>query len=428
MKKSKWMLVLVLLFSVFSFVPAGQVNAQEPVQIEFWYGLGSEAGQKMEELIKEFNASQSEVKVVGVAQADYSETMQKVQAGMAANKVPGAFIGERDTMLNFVNSDALAEITPLIGDSEVFKEEDFVESFYQQGQVDGKQFSVPSYGTTQVMYFNTKVFEEAGVNPDEAFKSWENLAEASKKIKESGAADLGHMIMWGADNLSDLALSNGGTFLSEDGKTVLINSPEWVEAWEFARKMIHEEKTMGVISGGQGWEYWYKTIDAVMAGQSSSYTGSSGDKGNLDFSYIDSRVQPGLNGNDPKPVAEALQIMIPKQNDEAHQKAAFKWIEFFTSPEVSGRWSSFVGYIPVRKATMEEGEYAEQVKENPYLGIPYQQALNAASPFDDPTGGVILDELTKAADKVELENVPAQEALDAAAKKSQEALDKALKN
>ena len=89
------------------------------------------------------------------------------------------------------------------------------------------------------------------------------------------------MIMWGSGNLVDMALSNGSQILSEDGKTVLINSPEWLEAWDFARKQIHEEKTMGLISGGQGWEYWYKTIDQVMNGNAGGYTGSSGDRGDL---------------------------------------------------------------------------------------------------------------------------------------------------
>lgn len=424
MKKVKILLAALLTLALLPWNSGLFAQAQEPVEIEFWYGLGSEAGAKMEELIQEFNASQNEVKVIGVSQADYSETVQKVQAGMAANKVPGAFIAGRADILNFYKSDALAEITPMMEASESFNADDYVEAFLEQGQVDGKQYALPAYGTTQVMYFNTKVYEEAGVDPDEAFASWENLAEASKKIKESGAAEFGHMIMWGSGNLIDMAMSNGGTYLSEDGKTAMVNSPEWVDAWEFARKMIHDDKVMGVISGGQGWDYWYKTIDAVMMGQAGGYTGSSGDKGNLDFSYIDSRMQPGMNDNESRPSAGAMQILIPAQNDEAHRQAAFKWIEFFNSPDVSGRWSSFVGYIPVRKSTMEEGDYAEEAKANPYLSIPYQQALQAAPTFDDPTNGVIGDELGKAADKVELENVPAQEALDEAAANIQKALDK----
>ena len=44
----------------------------------------------------------------------------------------------------------------------------------------------------------------------------------------------------------------------------------------------------------------------------------------------------------------------------------------------------------------------------------------------DPTGGAIYDALTVAADQVELENIPAQKALDTAQKIAQQALDKAL--
>ena len=42
----------------------------------------------------------------------------------------------------------------------------------------------------------------------------------------------------------------------------------------------------------------------------------------------------------------------------------------------------------------------------------------------DPTGGEIYDALSVAADKVELEGVSAQEALDEAAETAQKALDK----
>lgn len=76
----------------------------------------------------------------------------------------------------------------------------------------------------------------------------------------------------------DAVFSKGGKVLSEDGKQVLIDSPEWVDTWEQFRKWIHEDKIMRIHSGGQGWEYWYKTIDDVMKGQAAGYTGSSGDR------------------------------------------------------------------------------------------------------------------------------------------------------
>ena len=106
--------------------------------------------------------------------------------------------------------------------SDEFNKDDLLPVFTEPNIIDGKTYGLPAYGTSQIMYFNTKVFEEAGVDPDEAFSSWEKLAEASKTIQEKSDAEFGHMIMWGSGNLVDMALSNGGQILSEDGKTVLI--------------------------------------------------------------------------------------------------------------------------------------------------------------------------------------------------------------
>ena len=89
--------------------------------------------------------------------------------------------------------------------------------------------------------------------------------------------------MWGYANLMDAAFSNGASIFSEDGKTVTINSDEWVEVWESFREWIHEDKIMTIHSGGQGWEYWYKTIDDVLQDKAGGYTGSSGDQADLDF-------------------------------------------------------------------------------------------------------------------------------------------------
>lgn len=377
----------------------------------------------MEAIIEEFNASQDEVVVTGVQQGSYGETWQKVQAALAADQAPAVFLGDVDLAHAYGGEVGILEPFDDYINRVEFNRDDILPVFLEPGIFEDKIYGIPAYGTTQIMYYNTKVFEEAGVDPNEAFASWENLAEASKIIQESTDAEYGHMIMWGSGNLIDMALSNGGQFLSDDGKEVLINSPEWVEAWDFARMQIHEEKKMGIITGGQGWEYWYKTIDYVMTGKAGSYTGSSGDRGDLDFSYIDAREQPGMNGNEAKPVANGIYLFIPKAKEQAEKDAAFQWIEYFTSPEVQARWSMEIGYIPVRESTMEVEEYKQFVEENPYAGIPYEQALHASPRFIDPTGTKIWDVLSVAADKGELENIPAQEALDEAKEEAQKALD-----
>lgn len=399
-----------------------------PVEIDFWYGLGSIAGQTMENIIEDFNASQDEYRVTGVQQADYETTWQNVQASLAAGEAPAVFLNSISVIQNYGGDDGvLADLSDLY-DSDEFASDELLEVFTEPAMVDDSPYAMPAYGTTQVIYYNTQVLEEAGLNPDEVYSSWENVAEASRVMIDEAGTNNGHMIMYGPDNLVDMALSNNGQILSDDGTEVLINSPEWVEAWDFAREQIHETENMGVISSGQGWEYWYSTIDTVMTGTSGSYTGSSGDRGDLDFSFIDAAPQPGLNGNDAAPTAGAHYMLIPEIAGEAEKEAAKAWMSYFSSPEVQADWSMKIGYVPTRTSVDEVEEYATFVSENAYANVAFEQSLTATPSFIDPTNGQITDALTIAADKVELQNVSAQVALDEAQKIAQAALDEVLNN
>src|SRR4029453_6436490 len=114
----------------------------------------------------------------------------------------------------------------------------------------------------------------------------------------------------------------------------MIDSPEWTQTWESFRKWIHEDKIMTIHSGGQGWEYWYKTINDVMKGQAAGYIGSSGDQGDLDFNIVGAMEQPGWDGvGVGKPVASAIMAGIPAGVSEEQKAAAYKWLTFFSETQ-----------------------------------------------------------------------------------------------
>lgn len=400
--------------------PAGSA----PVTIEFWYGLGGKLGENMESLIQKFNASQQEVIVKGIVQADYTETEQKLQAAIASGQVPAAVLSSN---IDWARKGYFAAMDTLIAQLPEFKQEDFVQTFLEQGQVDGKQYFLPMYGTTQVMYYRKDAFAKSGVDASQ-IKTWEDLAAAAKKmtVSEGGKTSFyGWEPMWGSGNMIDAVLSRGGSILSADGTKVTIDSPEWIDTWEFFRKAIHEDKIMRIHSGGQGWEYWYKTIDDVMKGQAAGYTGSSGDQGDLDFSIVSAMEQPGWAGvGEGKPVAQAIMAGIPAKAGAAEQQAAMKWLAFFTNSENTASWSINTGYISVRQSALEDPAFVAFSESNPQIKVPLQQASHASAPFQDPTGGKINDALTIAADKVQIENIPAAEALKEAQETAQAALDK----
>jgi multiple sugar transport system substrate-binding protein len=400
----------------------------KPVEIEFWYGLGNKLGENMEDFINKFNESQDKYIVKGVAQGSYPETFQALQAGIAAKKAPACVLLTAEQMYGLGERKLLAPLDELIQKDNNFNREDFMSAFINQGVIDNKLYSLPSYGTTQVLYYRKDIFEENGIS-SEQLDTWEGLAEVAKKLtkEENGETVFyGWEPMWGNGNLIDAVLSRGGKILSDDGKKVLIDSKEWIETWESFRKWIHEDKIMRIHYGGQGWEYWYKTIDDVMEGRAAGYIGSSGDQGDLDFTKIAAHEQPAWEGYEAKPKAEAITLSIPAITSEEEKEAAFAWMKFFTNSKNTGEWSKTTGYIAVRKSASEDPDYKAYLEENPQANIPMKQASYGSPVFIDPTGGKILDALSKAADKVEIENVPAAEALKQAKKEAQKALDKAL--
>lgn len=437
MKKLSGLLMVLVLFittlvgcstsetSSKSSVKSETTKQGKPIEIEFWYGLGGQLGENVERFIKEFNESQNEVIVTGVAQGNYSETEQKLQAAIAAKKVPAAVLLGNDTVLSFANKNILAPIDSFITEDDQLNREDFVESFYKQGTINDKQYALPLYGTTQVMYYRKDLFEELGISP-ESLNTFESLKEAAAKIKAEKGVH-GWMPMWGSGNLMDFAMSNGASYLSEDGKKVVIDSPEWVEAWDYIGKAIHEDKTMAINHGGEGWAYWYKTIDDVLQGRAAGYTGSSGDQGDLDFTKIAAYPQPGWKDHAAAPHAYALLAAIPALASPEEQEAAYKFITFFNSAEKTADWSMNTGYIAVRKSAREVESFKKFAEEKPQILVPLKQAETATPPFNDPTGGKILDALSKAADKVEIEGIPAAEALKVAKEEAQRELDKVLK-
>lgn len=404
-------------------------KAKDPIQIEFWYGLGGKLGENMQKKISDFNASQKDVVVKGVAQASYTETYQALQGAIAARKAPAVVLLNNNQMSALASKKTLASLSGMIAKDAKFNGKDFIPSFYNQGNIGGQVYALPAYGTTQVMYYRKDYLKAANIKV-ESLKTWEAVYAAAKKLTKVSKGEtsiFGFEPMWGAENLRDMAYSKGGKILSNDGKKVTIASKEWIDSWEAVRKAIFDTKTMRIHSGGQGWEYWYATIDDVMKDRAAGYIGSSGDQGDLDFSKIVAATQPGWANHEAAPVAEALTMSIPAITDKTQQEAAFKWMEYFTSAPVTADWSMKSGYIAVRKSATKEAAYAAFAKTNPQILVPITQASSGSSPFVDPTGGKILDALSKAADKVEIENIPAADALKSAQKEAQQALDEVLK-
>lgn len=420
----------VLLVTLLILTAWNGVSLAQPVEIDFFYGLGGFLGEVVEDFIARFNASQDEVRVTGITFGDFDETLHAFQASIAAQNPPAAAMLVPSPTVTFATRGILEPLNDFMAADPDFDVDDYVPAFMDLITLDGNIYALPLFGTTQVLYYRKDLFAEAGINPNEALKTWEGLSQAAAQLtqRENGEVVVyGWEPMWGRFNMMDAVFSRGGQVLSDDGTKVLIDSPIWVETWDAFRKWIHEDEIMRIHYGGVGWEYWYRTIDDVLEGRAAGYTGSSGDQGDLDFQIVAAHPQPGWERHVAAPVAEARYAVVPSRIPQEEQEAAFQWLAFFTSPAMTAEWNMKTGYMAVRLSAREDPTFKAFVEENPQALVPLTQAETASTIFLDPTGGLILQALDDATDMVQIQGIPAAEALGQAAKIAQEALDRALR-
>ncbi len=415
-------------------------EAAQPVEIEFWHALGGTLGDGLQAIIDEYNASQSKYIIKPVVIGSYTEIDQKLQAAYVAKNVPALVAGgSQETFYKKGLVSAFEDYMPADYDKE-----DIVGGFLTAATREGKMYYAPAYGTSQVLYYNAAVLKEAGYSEAD-MTSWQSLEAMKESIVgiDTNKSKIAYIWepMWGPYNLIDAVSSAGGKVVSDDGKTVLINDPIWIEVFDQFRTWINEEKSMTIHSGGQGWEYWYKTMDDWVYGSALGYTGSPGDyaialdavKKAIDEGYKNEfavAVQPGWKDNTPAPYFSSLMYFIPKCDNvtEEMKKGAAEFVSFATNTKNTASFSIATGYVAVRKSVLDLSDYKTYLESNPDADVALKQIDQYAVPeFVDPTGGAIYSAINEANDKIELENVSAKEALDEAAKKAQAELDKVNK-
>ncbi|MFD2839908.1 ABC transporter substrate-binding protein [Populibacterium corticicola] len=173
------------------------------------------------------------------------EYATKLKAAIAGRQVPDVFYVEPGAVQDFVNSGVVMDLTEYIEKSEVINLDDIwaygVDSYRYDGSVQGQGsiYALPKDIGPFSFGYNKTMFEEAGIPlPDKDTPyTWDEFLEVSKQLTKDNNGD-GKLDQWGTGlnvnwNLQPFVWSNGGDWISEDGKTVTVDTPEFAEALQF---------------------------------------------------------------------------------------------------------------------------------------------------------------------------------------------------
>jgi len=137
-------------------------------------------------------------------------------------------------------------------DEAIFSTADYLEGPFKAGNVNGKQYGIPVFSGTCLMYYRKDYFEKAGIA--EPPKTWEELEEACKKLKAIGVAGIA---MRGAKGMGGnlwhfpmLLYSYGGSFYKDFPNDMhpTIDTPEFIETAKFYSNLLNNYGIKGAVT------------------------------------------------------------------------------------------------------------------------------------------------------------------------------------
>ncbi|OCT16407.1 hypothetical protein A8709_02975 [Paenibacillus pectinilyticus] len=367
-----------------SSLPTASPSA--PVEIEFWHAL---SGDLMTKMVDEYNKSQSKVKVTPVfVQNNYEGIVEKLQVQAAAKKLP-------DVSLNGLLYTRFASETvhavplePFI-QRDGYNTNDFFPNMLALGKDEkGKQIGLPFGISTPILYFNADKLREAGLNPDNMPKTWEELPKVAKELTRNGKFGLTMSIDW-AWLYQAMMETYGGSMMAKDGKSVGLDSPESIRAVQTIVDMALKDKSLPVVPNyGESINTMIKG-DAAMLITSTAALSSVGGTAKYD---LRTALYPTFGGKRTVP-AGGSNLMI-FTTDKAKQDASWDFIKYITDKQRSIQIAQAMGYMVTTKSALEDPSMKAYLDKNPNYKTTYSQVDQMVPWFNFPgTGGTKIQKI-----------------------------------
>ncbi len=127
---------------------------------------------------------------------------------------------------------------------------------------DGRQYRYPANAASQVLIYNKRMFDEAGIPYPADDMLWEDFIELVKPLTVKAKGGRGYQqfaLVMGKDYIKDLLLQFGASFFNESRTECTLDSPLAIDAMNFYRSLIQEHELIPSpsaaesLSAAGGW-------------------------------------------------------------------------------------------------------------------------------------------------------------------------------
>ncbi|SDG11331.1 lactose/L-arabinose transport system substrate-binding protein [Selenomonas sp. WCT3] len=295
-----------------------------------------------------FEKVHPDIKVdVQTVDSSYTRIMPRLTAG---TDLPDVMVFQNRDFSTFLNrnEDAFLDLSSDFEDSR----DRFVPASWEAVTKDGKIYGVPTDMGPAALFYRSDLFDKAGIKVDE-IETWEDLIAAGKKLS---AATGGETVMLGTaedtDFYDQLLNQAGGHYVSQDDKTIVLNSAEGQKAMELMQRMIKE----GVLKNVGDWD---GRLMAMKRSQIAAVPYGVWFAGNISSSLPDQKGKwkimplPAIEKGGVR-AANAGGSVVAIAANSRHKEAAIEFVKFCENTDegeaIALKHGLFPAYTPIYKS------------------------------------------------------------------------------
>ncbi|MDA9528306.1 sn-glycerol-3-phosphate ABC transporter substrate-binding protein UgpB [Bradyrhizobium sp. CCBAU 25338] len=388
-------------------------GARAATDIALWHAMSGELGRQLDKLASDFNASQSDYRIVPAYKGNYTETVTAAIFAFRSRSQPAIVqVNEVATATMTAAKGAIYPVFSLMRDQgEPFSLGDYlpaVSGYYTDAA--GNLLSFPFNSSTPILYYNKTMFREAGLDPEAPPKTWPELGAAAKRLRDHGAA-CGFTTSWPSwihvENFSafhNLALATRANGFAGLDAELTINNPLLVK---HLAQLAEWQKTRLFDYSGRG----QSAEPRFQKGECGIFIGSSATRADIkanskfEIGYGMMPYWPDAKDAPQNSIIGGATLWVLRDRPRQEYKGVARFFAYLSQPAVQAAWHQNTGYLPVTRAAFELTRSQGFYERNPGSAISFEE-ITLHPPTENSKGirlgsfilirGAIEDELEQA--------------------------------
>ena len=410
--------------------------AQAQTEIQMWHSMTAVNNEWVQDLAKDFNAKQSEYKIMPVFKGTYDESMTAAIAAFRAGNAPHILqVFEVGTATMMASKSAIVPVAQIMKDAgKKFDPSAYVPAvagYYTAPN--GQMLSFPFNSSTTVFYINKDAFAKAGLDASKPPTTWPEVALAAAKLKASGhkcpftTAWQGWTQLESFSTWHNVELATKRNGLGGLDARMVANSPLHVRHIENLANM--NKQGLFVYKGRANVpEATFISGECAMITTSSGFYGNVAKNAKFAYALATLPHYPDVPGAPQNTVIGGASLWVLAGKKPAEYKGVAEFFDYLSNAEVQSASHKRTGYLPITMAAFKLTEQSGFYQKNPGTDTAVNQMIRKTT---DKSRGIRLGNYVqiRAVEDEELEQVwagkkSAKEALDSVVSRGNDLLAK----